>query len=272
MRNTSYDHGYGIKWKDVFVEKRERFKTSVTDFHEHDFYEVNLILSGNIKVVVADQTVEGTTNKIVLAKPDASHFIACKPDLLYSSLFLVFSEEFIQSRDLQWMQLLSVFGEKGAIITITPEQTQICADIIHRIDAEENILRKRLLVYYLLSYIDECAKALPSGATTIPTQIYQALAYIDAHYAQTIVAGELAEKLYIGRTTLMTQFKKHTGKTIHEYVTDCRLRSAIRLLSEGKTQQEAAVLSGFSDSSALIQCFKRIFHMTPRQFLMKKND
>ncbi len=270
MRNISYDHGYGNQWTDVFVEKRERYKTSVTDFHEHDFYEINLILSGNIKVVVADQTVEGTTNKIVLAKPDAPHFISCQPDILYSSLFLVFSKEFIRSYDLQSMQLLSVFGEKGAIITITPEQTQVCANIINRIREEESTLRKRLLVYYLLSYLDEYSKQFPSCATTIPSQIYKALAYINEHYAENIVAGELAEKLYIGRTTLMTQFKKHTGKTLREYITDCRLRSAIRLLSEGKTQQEAAILSGFSDSSSLIQCFKRTFHMTPRQFIMKK--
>ena len=269
MRNTSYDHGYGIQWTDVFVEKRERYKTSVTDFHEHAFYEINLILSGNIKAVVADQTVDGTTNKIVLAKPNAPHFLSCQPDVLYSSLFLVFSEDFIQSYDLQWMQLLSVFGEKGAIITTTPEQTQACANIISRIGEEKSVLRKRLLVYYLLSYLDECSKTLPSHATTIPKQIYKALEYINGHYAENIVAGELAEKLYIGRTTLMTQFKKHTGKTVHEYVTDCRLRSAIRLLSQGKTQQEAAVMSGFSDSSALIQCFKRTFRMTPRQFLMK---
>ena len=272
MRNTSYDHGYGVQWTDVFVEKRERYKTAVTDFHEHDFYEINLILSGNIKVVVGDQTVDGMTNKIVLAKPAAPHFLSCKPDILYSSLFLMFSQDFIQSYDLQWMRLLSVFGERGAIITVTPEQTRICGDIIQCIGEEKSTVRKRLLVYYLLSYIDECSRQSPSSATTIPTQIYEALAYIHDHYTEKIVAQELADRLYIGRTTLMTQFKKHTGKTLHEYVTDCRLRSVVKLLSQGKTEQEAAVKSGFSDSSALIQCFKRTFHMTPRQFLVKEKD
>lgn len=271
MRNTSYDHGYGIKWTDVFVEKRDRYKTSVTDFHEHDFYEINLILSGNVKVVVADQTVIGTTNKIVLSKPDATHFISCEPDVLYSSLFVVFSENFIQSYDLQWMNLLSVFGENGAIITITPQQTQTCADIINCIGSEENTLRKRLLVYYLLSYIDECSNRSSPFVMTIPPQIYKALTYINSHYAEKIVAQELADKLYMGRTTLMTQFKKHTGKTLLQYVTDCRLRSVVKLLSEGKTEQEAALQSGFSDTSALIQCFKRTFKMTPRKFIMKNN-
>ena len=81
------------------------------------------------------------------------------------------------------------------------------------------------------------------------------------------MAQELADKIHIGRTTLMTQFKKYTGKTLNEYIINCRLRSAIKLLAEGKTEYEAAVNSGFSDSSAFIQCFKRIFKMTPRQYM-----
>jgi len=272
MKNTSYDHGYGIRWTDVFVEKRDRYQTSVTDFHEHDFYEINLILSGNIKVTVADQTVDGTSSKIVLAKPGASHFISCKSDVLYSSVFLVFSEEFIQNYDPQWRKLIAVFGENGAIVTLTPEQARSCADIIGYIGEEKNTLRKRLLAFYLLSYIDECAQQFQSGAETIPSQIYKVLDYINGHYTEKIIAQELADKMYMGRTTLMTQFKKYTGKTIHEYVTDCRLRSVVKLLSEGKNQQEAALQSGFSSGSALIQCFKRVFHMTPRQFLEKENS
>ena len=68
MKNTLYDHGYNSKWTDVYVAKHDRYHTSVTDFHEHDFYEINLILSGNVKALAANQTVEGTDCKIVLEK------------------------------------------------------------------------------------------------------------------------------------------------------------------------------------------------------------
>ena len=267
MKNTLYDHGYHTKWNDVYVERRERYQTSVTDFHEHDFYEINLILSGNVKALVENQTVEGTTCMIVLAKPDTSHFISCKPDILYSSLFLVFSEDFINSYDIQTINLLSVFGEKGAIFTLTAEEKEACSSIIKFIEREENQLRKRFLVFYLLSYIEDISKQQKTHMQTIPEQIYEALTYINKHYMERIVAQELADSLYIGRTTLMTQIKKYTGKTLHEYIINCRLKNSIKLLLEGKSEYEAAICSGFSDSSSFIQCFKRTFKMTPKQYI-----
>jgi len=267
MKNLLYDHGYHSDWTDVYVERRERYQTSVTDFHEHDFYEINLIMSGNVRVLVSDRTVEGTDNMIVLAKPDTSHYVSCKPDVLYTSLFLVFSEKFIKSYDIESMNLLSVFGEHGTILTITSEEKHSLANIINFISEEESSLRKRFLVFYLLSCIDDISRKHSSNAKIIPKPIFEVLTYINKHYMEKIVAGKLADMMYMGRTTLMTQFKKHTGKTLHEYVVNCRLRNAIKLLMEGKTEYEAAISSGFSDASSFIQCFKREFKLTPLQYI-----
>ena len=267
MKNTLHDLTYGTKWTDVCVEKRDRYKTSITDFHEHDFYEINLILSGNVKVLVSNQTVEGTDYKLVLAKPDTSHFVTCKPDILYSSLYLMFSEDFIRSYDIQTMNLLSVFGEKGAVFTISQKEKEACESIINSIDKEESLIRKRFLVLYLLSYIDDISKNHNTQTKTIPEPIYDILVYINKHYMEKIVAQELADRVHIGRTTLMTGFKKYTGKTVHEYVINCRLRNAIKLILEGKTEYDAAVSCGFSDSSSFIQCFKRTFKITPKQYI-----
>ena len=91
--------------------------------------------------------MEGADCKIVLAKPDTSHFVTCKSGVLYSSLFLMFSKDFIQSFDIQTINLLSVFGKKGAVFTINQEEKEICKNIIESIDNEESIIRKRFLVF-----------------------------------------------------------------------------------------------------------------------------
>jgi hypothetical protein len=58
MRNGQYDHGYGSLWQDVLVYRREGFTTSVADYHEHEYYELNLILSGNVRILLPGQSVE----------------------------------------------------------------------------------------------------------------------------------------------------------------------------------------------------------------------
>ncbi len=268
MKNELYDHGYQKEWTDIYVEKRERYKTSVTDFHEHDFYEINLILSGDVKAFAANQVVDGTSNKIVLAKPDTPHFVSCNPGILYSSVYLVFSKDFIKNYDIECTNAMTVFGDKGNIFTLSAEQTDTCLKIIKSIEDESSLFRKKLLVFYLLSYVNDISEEASSDEKNIPEPICEALDYINGHYMEKIVAKDLADKLYIGRTTLMTQFKKYTGKTLNEYIVNCRLRNAIKLLAEGKTEYEAAVCSGFSDSSAFIQCFKRILKMTPKQYMV----
>ncbi|MBR3932629.1 MAG: AraC family transcriptional regulator [Clostridia bacterium] len=56
---------------------------------------------------------------------------------------------------------------------------------------------------------------------------------------------------------------------MHEYVINCCLRKAIKLITEGETEYEAAVCSGFSDSSSFIQCFEKTFNQTPIQYIKK---
>ena len=90
-----YDYGFGTAWKTVHVEKREGYYTSVTDFHEHDFYEINLILSGNVKILLKDSFEMGGENKVVLTGPNTPHYILCQSDTLYSRLYVLFTEEFI---------------------------------------------------------------------------------------------------------------------------------------------------------------------------------
>ncbi|MBR5157590.1 MAG: helix-turn-helix transcriptional regulator [Clostridia bacterium] len=136
--------------------------------------------------------------------------------------------------------------------------------IIARIENESNLMRKKLLILYLLSYIDEFANNTLS--ITVPSYIMQAMVYIEEHYYEKITAAELARKLHIGRTTLMTMFKKHTGFTLNNYIVQCRLKKALTLFQEGKTEYEIAERCGFGDISGLIRSFKNYFGMTPRQY------
>lgn len=222
--------------------------------------------------MLTDQSMDGVSNKIVLTKPNTSHFISCKPDTLYSSLFLVFTKEFIASYIPEWKQLFSVFGENGKILTLTDEQKEYCKEIILKIQEEKNPVGQKILIMYLLSYISDFSKADKYEHKRTPSYIIEALSYIDKHYEEKIVAKELAEHLFVCRTTLMTEFKKYTGSTLNDYIIHFRLKNAVSLLREGKTEQQTAEKCGFSDVSGLIRCFKRVYGRTPKQYLNEETE
>ena len=151
----SYDYGFGRVWSTVHVERRAGYSSSVTDSHKHHFYEINLILSGNVKILLKDRFEEGEGCRIVLTRPDTAHFISCKPDTLYSRIYLVFTDAFIANRFPEWQQLSTVFGKNGTVLAISPEEAEQLRGQIEQIEQEKNPLGQRLLIYYLLLQILE---------------------------------------------------------------------------------------------------------------------
>ena len=267
MTNREYDHGYGSTWHDVLVYRREGYTTSVANYHEHDYYELNLVLSGNVRVLLPEHSVETDRSHLILTAPGTPHYIACHPDRLYSRLYLSFSADFVEFSIPEWDRLKQLFGRNGTVIAVTDSQRELCRDLMERIHLEQDALRKKLLILYLLSHVAEFAGDNRVDPEPTPRFIIRALAYIQTHYGEKIVASDLASILHIGRTTLMTAFKKHTGSTLGDYLTGVRLKQAERFFRAGRNVQEVAELCGFADSGALIRSFKRAHGVTPGKFL-----
>ncbi|WP_186419675.1 AraC family transcriptional regulator [Bosea sp. CS1GBMeth4] len=74
--------------------------------------------------------------------------------------------------------------------------------------------------------------------------------------------------LWVGMTSfqLIGLFKRGVGLTPHAYLTQLRLKAAIRELRAGAAIADAALASGFYDQSALTRHFKRSFGITPLQY------
>lgn len=272
MRQTTFDHSFGIEWDKLLVAERQGFSTSVADYHRHNFYEINLILSGNVKILLGDSSEEGCENRLVLTRPGTPHYITCRPDTLYHRLYLLFTDDFVAGYLPEWTQFSSIFGENGTVLTIDRAQTAFFKQQLLRIREEPSRFRQRLMVYDLLSRIYEQKDDNRPRQQAIPSYILHALTYLDEHCGERIVAADLARLLLIGRTTLMTEFKRHLGTTMTEYLTHCRLRRAEGLLQNGYSVESAASLCGFADTSGLVRAFKRCYGQPPRAYLAQKKS
>lgn len=267
MPGTVFDNEFGSVWQELHVTERQGYQTSVTDYHRHHFYEINLILSGNVKILLGDGAEEGCERRIVLTRPNTPHYVACRPDVLYHRLYLLFTEDFVAGHLAEWHELAAVFGENGTALTLDDAQSALFTERILAVKQESSPLRRRLIIYDLLSRLADLKQQQKPRGGNVPPYILQALTYLDEHCGERIVAADLASHLHVGRTTLMTEFKRHLGTTVVDYLTHCRLRHAVTLLQEGSTVETAASLCGFADTSGLIRAFKRSYGMPPREYL-----
>ncbi len=261
--------GYGSVWKLFSTDTYEGYSPNMSDYHMHEYYEISLILSGDVKVLLPDQVQSGTECRIVLTRPMTSHLIVCEPRLLYKRVNLLFSQDFVADYVPEWKQLLGIFGKSGKVIILTDSQKEEYSSLIGQFEKEENIFRKRLILMYLLSRLSEHTESDAGVTEEPPAFVADALLYIQENCCRKILSSELAWTLKVGRTTLMTAFKKYTGSTINGYICDCRLKKAIELLNEGELQSAVAGICGFGDSCNMIRAFRRRFGMTPGQYMKK---
>ena len=260
------NYGYGTEWSQVTSDYYEGFSNHMTEYHMHEYFEISLILSGDTKVLLSDATESSDGPKIVLLRPHTPHFIVCDPHTLYRRRNLLFAPQLLAdyARDLQ--TLLPLFGKNGAVIKLEPgacEQLLAQIEAVHR---EKSAFRQRLLLLCLLSSIGDLApkSAAPSA---VPPLVSKALDFVAEHFGEHLTAEDMAWQLEVGRTTLMTTFKKYTGVTLNQYVAHYRLKSAIAALEQGQSEPEAARGCGFNDACNMIRCFKKYLGKTPMKYL-----
>lgn len=104
--------------------------------------------------------------------------------------------------------------------------------------------------------------------------INNAIAYVTSHYAEdTLSLQSTASALFVNPSYLSHMFKKETGESFVEYVTNARLAQAMELLSQGIAADETeapkvatiARQVGYKDPFYFSKCFKKRYGITPNK-------
>jgi AraC-like DNA-binding protein len=98
--------------------------------------------------------------------------------------------------------------------------------------------------------------------------INRTLAYIGSNLTTTLTLEKLAEEAKFSPVYFHKLFKASTGKTLHDYIEEQRLKKAVELLiSTDMTLTEIAYACGFSSQSYFSYAFKRRMGTSPRAYV-----
>lgn len=92
------------------------------------------------------------------------------------------------------------------------------------------------------------------------------LDYLDANFSENISIAQLSSALFISRYYLMRIFKQETGKTIHEYLTEQRMRTAAGMIRSGYTIFDIVEVVGYSDYSLFYKNFCKYMGVSPKKY------
>ena len=86
---------------------------------------------------------------------------------------------------------------------------------------------------------------------------------MDAHLAEDISIDALAEQVYLSKYHMMRLFRKETGITVHDYLTQRRLLLARDHIRAGLSATDACYRSGWRSYSSFTRAYAKQFGTTP---------
>lgn len=86
------------------------------------------------------------------------------------------------------------------------------------------------------------------------------------HYAEDISLADIAGTAHISVSECCCIFREHLQTTPHQFLTECRVRKSIELLSGGWSVSEVAGRCGYNYVSNYIKKFRTIMGCTPAQY------
>jgi AraC-like DNA-binding protein len=99
------------------------------------------------------------------------------------------------------------------------------------------------------------------------------MAYIHAHYAETITREEIADHVGISADYLTDCFRQELSITPITYIRRYRIRQACELLQNSELSiTQVALAVGFSDSAHFTRTFQREMNITPRAYRRSKSS
>lgn len=125
--------------------------------------------------------------------------------------------------------------------------------------AEEGLIRT------LMSLLRRHGVARPRFGGPSP-RVAKAIRRLDSAPQQPVTLAELAALSGVSRFQLLRGFVRELGITPHAYLVQLRVRLARRLLAQGHTPAQAALLAGFADQSHLTRAFVRQVGITPGRY------
>ncbi len=234
--------------------------------HWHNYFEIEIVTGGRGTMTINTETYDADLQTVFLLTPVDFHQIHPDPQLKLLNISF-------DPRNLSERTFLQLSNSKHN------------AYILNK-DAKRRILQAVSLLRHecdiggscqaqLCEYILEClfrenpSVALPED-TEYLTGIKRAILYLEMHFKENISLSMLAQEAGFNSTYFSELFRKTTGQSYKQRLTELRVRYAKMLLKNGVPVSRTCFESGFGSLSNFTAVFKQTYGITPRQYQLSR--
>ena len=246
--------------QEIFFEQKNLSSSSTV--HWHDFYELDIILSGiGTTMINGTQEIleEGTLSFLT---PSDFHDIK-SPEL---NIFNIqFSEDCVDHEVLN-----ALIHTNKRICHLEPAHIESISKLCSLLEttsidtAYSKIYYQKILESILLIFLQNAHAAGEKSVHTGPDLIQQTIAYLNMHFMENPLLKDIAEQFHINENHLCMLFKEQIGENYKSYLRKLKLNYAEKqIVYTNLPITEIAFSSGYHTLSHFNREFKNMFHITP---------
>jgi AraC-like DNA-binding protein len=251
--------------RSILVQQKQLFQ--VSSLHCHDFYELELIVSGSGQTTLNGTGYPLESGVTFLLTPEDFHEIRTNGGMqLYT---VQFAPDCIEST---LLDRLTVTGDKiGRLPDSLKERIIGLLEMILALDQEKETDRQcagKLLEAILILLCDRLTNEKRNHQAP-PLQ--KVIVYIHAHFKENPPLQKMADLLYLNERYFCTAFHRYTGMSYKNYLRRVKLEYAARLItSTTLSVTEIAAESGYASLSHFGREFKAFYGLSPLEMRTNK--
>ncbi len=240
--------------------------------HFHDHYVVEFVVNGADKFYCDGKTYTAENNQLVLINPGEVHTGSTIKDtpLHYFSMYPD-KNNLRQIADSLHIHLPWDFRFAKTVLDY-PTLIIKFGKLFDSLRSDEDLLQQE-------EYFFDCMRALlcqrpreSNDSYKYDARVQVLIDYIRTHFKEDLSLQDMAHLARLNPFHLSRLFKKTTGVSPYEYLVITRTEHARQLLRKGYRVQQAAIDSGFYDTSHFNRSLRKITGTSPRSFLSSKKS
>ena len=264
----------------LWVVHREAGLHPARLFHDHEYSEIALIISGSARHILESENIPIEAGDLLVIHPGASHAYDHTENMEIINLVYDRTKISLPILDGYSMPLFRIFfpghgkqqNSAKPVAHLEGQNLQETVRMIRRLEDELKNCRPGNLFYSLALFMEILVRISRISGYKIPEQrvhflIGDAVSYMNRSFADAVQVEELARIAHMSQRSFHRHFRETVGCSPVDYLMQIRLQHASDLLiNSNSTISEIAARCGFYDRNYFCKKFREAFATTPRTF------
>lgn len=232
-------------------------------FHWHEFYEIELFLSGSGTSVMNGSEYSIQRGRLFFATPvDIHSYTLTETGEILNISFT--------SSAIEDMGITEKFAvSNGYALSLTEEETDwlfLMAKKLQKESYADGFMNKKYISQIMSCIMIEILRKIEKCRPTIESSesIQTAVQYIFLHFRENLTLESVAAQAGLSPNHFSEKFHRYMNSTFKEYLTRIRLEYAAKLLLYTDVSiTDISYFSGFNSVSYFMRSFKKKFNLSP---------